>query len=146
MSIQDVLGLGLLSITAIGIVFAYLQLRASRNIAFGEFLLHLDERLDQYRSVHVRLRNGGEWDQNRGGPTTAEERADVIAYMGVFERINILVEKRMIDMHTVKRLYRHRLRTIVRNNAIKNITISLRAGLKKKELLKGRIGSDQTTN
>ena len=47
--------------TTIGLIYAGCQLRASRKIARGGFLLRMDELFREHNEVHVRLRPGGVW-------------------------------------------------------------------------------------
>lgn len=111
-------GLGLLG-TAYGLHQASKQIEQSRRVALGEFLLNLDTQFRQHQTVHTALRPGGKWASGNSGPTNGEEWSKVEAYMGLFERINILVEKEILDAETVKRLYSYRVANIVANPIIR---------------------------
>lgn len=75
-----------------------MQIRQFSKITRGEFLLHLDEMFQQHQQVHLQLRPGGEWADGSAGPKEKEEWSIVERYMGLFERINILVSDGIVDI------------------------------------------------
>ncbi len=107
--------------------YAKEQLLAGQKVAYGDFLLRLDEAFWRHREVHKKLRPGGDWslvspeDEIRekvNGPHFLKDGADIEGYMGLFERVQLLREKDLIDIETVNRLYGYRLFTIVKNDNI----------------------------
>lgn len=106
------------ALAIVGLGFAGLQLRASRKIARGEFLLGLDEMFEMHHKVHRRLRPGGDWSDSGEGPTTADDWIAVERYMGLFERIQMLIEDNTISLKTIDRLYGYRLINIIDNKHI----------------------------
>jgi hypothetical protein len=114
--------------TAAGVLFAAWQLAESRKvakeskrvaeeskrIAQGEFLLRLDELFRHHDVVHRRLRPGGEWGQKGGGPSSNDNEAwaDIESYMGLFERIKVLIDNGIVDLEIVNRLYGYRVSNI----------------------------------
>lgn len=106
-------------LTGVGLIFTGLQVRDARRVAQGEFLLRLDELFRDHHPVHLRLRPGGEWAGSEKGPQSPAEWAEVEAYMGLFERINLLIERKIVDKETVDRLYGYRIRNIVANDVIR---------------------------
>lgn len=94
------------------------QLRQDRSAAFGNFLLNLDQMMQSHQKTHLRLRPGGEWAVTGKGPVTQEDWADVDAYMGLFERIYVLIDKKVLDAETVNRLYGYRVNNIILNQKI----------------------------
>ena len=113
--IATIIGLVLI---AIGLIYTGYQIHGSKTAARGEFLLHLDEMFQQHNETHTRLRPGGLWGDGKTGPASVEEWVAVERYMGLFERINILVEDKIIDIDTVDRLYGYRVINISRNKII----------------------------
>jgi hypothetical protein len=115
-----------LMLTGVGLIFAgwqlrasYKQLQISQRIAGGNFLLQFDEILfQQHNEVHKRLRPGGEWAGSKGGPTSQEDRVAVERYMGMFERIKVLVDDKLLDLDAVERFYGYRIQNIVANPVI----------------------------
>lgn len=61
-----------LFLTGIGLLYAARQLRISRKIARGEFLLHLYEMVQVHNSVHNALTGKGRWANGTSGPATDE--------------------------------------------------------------------------
>ena len=110
--------IGLL-LTVVGLIYAGIQLRESKRIARGDFLLRLDEMFRQHNEVHTRLRPRGTWADGTSGPVTAEDWIMVERYMGLFERIKILVDDRIVDIGTVYRLYGYRVFNITANDKIR---------------------------
>lgn len=110
--------LGLI-MTGVGLVYAGIQLRASKKIARGEFLLHLDELFHQHQDVHTRLRPGGAWSSSGNGPSSVEDWVAVEKYMGLFERIKVLIDDGIVDLATIDRLYGYRVLNIITNDVIK---------------------------
>jgi len=55
-------------ITAGGLFFANRQLRESKKISRGEFILRLDDVFRQHIETHMRLRPGGDWSDRITGP------------------------------------------------------------------------------
>lgn len=119
-------GVGLIG-TTIGLYQARKQMEQSQRIALGEFLLNLDNKFSQHQETHLALRPGGKWAANDAGPTTPSEWADVEIYMGLFERINILIEKEILDKDTVRKLYGYRVRNIVANKTIRDVKLKREA-------------------
>jgi hypothetical protein len=100
------------------IVYAGLQLRGSQKVARGDFLLRLDQLLNEHNEIHTRLRPGGRWAKRGAGPESVEDWVAVERYMGLFERIYVLVKSGIVDLETISRLYGYRVFNIVRNERI----------------------------
>lgn len=105
-------------LTGGGLIFAGWQVRVARRVAEGEFLLKLDEMFRHHQDVHLALRQG-KWSDGVSGPETNKEWAAVDAYMGLFERVYILIKRKIIDKKTVDRLYGYRIEKIVDNDTIR---------------------------
>jgi hypothetical protein len=57
--------------------------------------------------------------RRKKGPTTLDEWADVEKYMGIFERINILINEGILDIDTVDELYGYRIINIAANEVVR---------------------------
>lgn len=108
-----------LLLTGFGLIFTGRQLRESKLIARGDFLLRLDDMLQQHNEVHTCLRPGGIWAESKHGPQSPEEWIAVERYMGLFERIKILIDNGSIDLPIVDRLYGYRVFNITANSVIR---------------------------
>jgi len=91
----------------------------SKKITRGEFLLRLEEFFSQHIETHMRLRPGGEWSDGVTGPKNASEWGPVERYMGLFERIQVLIDDGIIDLATIDKLYGYRVFNIVENDVIR---------------------------
>lgn len=112
-----------LVLTALGLIYTGYQISESKKVARGEFLLHLDEILQQHNDTHIRLRPGGNWANGKSGPKNNKEWVAVERYMGLFERVNILVEDKIIDIDTIYRLYGYRVINISENKNIRKFKL-----------------------
>jgi hypothetical protein len=112
-----VAGVGLV-MTAKGLKYAAGQLEQTKKLARGEFLLRLEELFQDHFETHKRLRRGGEWSGDEG-PSTGEEWSEVEKYMGLFERINVLVKDDIINLDYVDYFYGYRILNIARNPVIR---------------------------
>jgi hypothetical protein len=106
-------------IAAVGLIYVGKQLRESKKIARAEFLLRLEELFQEHTEVHTRLRPGGDWADGSKGPSTSEEWVKVERYMGLFERIQVLIDDRIVDLDAVDRFYGYRVLNIVDNPIIR---------------------------
>ncbi len=118
MSPSDYLtGAGLL-LTGIGLIYGARQMQLARKVARAQFLLQLDQMLLQHQDVHARLSGLG-WPNGKSEPETPEEWIAVDIYMGLFERIQVLIEDSIVDFDTFDRLYGYRVFLIVNNPVIR---------------------------
>jgi len=111
--------------TVIALWYAGRQLRDSKRSAQGDFLFRFDEMLNRYDSIHKQLRPGGGWTS--GKPITLDDWPDVERYMGLFERVKILIDDGFIDIDTFDRLYGYRIDNITNNQQIKTEKLIKRA-------------------
>ena len=110
--IGDLGGLLLALVTAISLFYISRQLNITRKQTKGEFLLALDDQFEKTNPITARLVND---------PTfvpSGSEWGDVFRLMSVFERINIMVEDKILDVGLVNRLHSFRLLSIIANDAI----------------------------
>ena len=98
--------------TTLSLIYISRQVNVTRQQTKGQFLLALDEQLEKFNEITLHLINepsfmpaGVQWGQ-------------VWRLMSVFERINIMVEDRILDVALVDRLYGFRLIAIIGNDAI----------------------------
>jgi hypothetical protein len=115
--IGDVMDTLAVFVAAVAVIVAIYQINESRKGTRAAVLLQFDERLLEYKNVHLALRgNGGEWQKTGIIPT--ENWYMVDGYMGLFERLNILVRDGIVSKDDAKRLYGYRLDNIVHHPEI----------------------------
>jgi hypothetical protein len=107
----------------IGLWYAGRQLHNSRLSSRGSFLLELDSALNRHAETHSRLRPGGDWAGTGRGPESADEWIAVEDYMGLFERMEVLIEGGVLDASLVNRLYGYRIHNIVANPRIRRVKL-----------------------
>ena len=124
-------------ITAIGVIvgfyIAYRQLKNTaqqtslqKKAAQAEFLLDFDKMLDRYDQIHKNLRPGGSWCAKEM-EFSPEQWAEIERYMGLFERISILIDDNFISIDVFNRLYGYRLINIRENPTINREKLKKRA-------------------
>lgn len=87
------------------------------SLALGQFLLQLDEAFHGHREAHLNLRPGGQWYGTTDRPRD-DEMPVAEAYMGLFERIKIMIDLKLLPADVVNRLYGYRVGNIWRNDRI----------------------------
>lgn len=124
---QEILTLAGFLLTFIGLVYTAEQIRRARKITLADFLLKLDDQIRNYDEVHSKLRPGGEWSKSSAGPQSPEDWIPVEKYMGLFERIQVMVESGIVPINTIKKFYGYRVTNIVSNEIIKQNKLENRA-------------------
>ncbi len=115
------------AVAAGSVLYAARQLRTSKRVSAGDFLLRLDDQMAKHSDVHMKLRPGGMWADRKTGPKTTEDWTAVEGYMGLFERIRVLVEAGVLDLNAVNRFYGYRISNIVANPVIRTEKLEKRA-------------------
>ncbi len=121
--------LGIL-IALVGAVFAYKQIKATKEISKGEFMLLLEQIISRYDAVHLRLRPGGDWAKPGAGPKSGEEWDAVDDYMGFFEHCELLIQAGTLDQREFQTLYGYRVHNLLANENI----VSAKLNSQEKEL------------
>jgi hypothetical protein len=117
-------------VAAVGLLYANRQLQESRKVACGDFLLRLDEAFQRHNAVHQFLQPAGKWGENKGGPETPEEWFLVTPYMGLFERVDILLKQGLLTIADVDSFYGYRLLNIVANGVIRKTKLETKGTAK----------------
>lgn len=111
-------GLGFVA-TVAGVVWAAFTLRSTQRTTKGQFLVDLAPPFRDFFDLHVRLRRGGDWwPEGHAGPSDGDW-AELEQYMGLFERMWILIEGKSLDLDVVDRLYAYRVKNIVKNGDVR---------------------------
>jgi hypothetical protein len=110
------------SVAAVALVIAAVQSRMSRAIARGDFLLRLDETKREHDDIHQQLQSGA-W--TTGKPTPAgDERGRLLRYLGLFERIKVLIDSSVVDGATIDKFYGYCLNLILWNEGAHDLARS----------------------
>jgi hypothetical protein len=95
------------------------QLQHSRKIANLDALLRLDEAFQRHAEVHKLLQPNFGWGRNKGGPKSDEEWFMVTSYMGLFERVNFLIDIGIEELAMIDKFHGYRVFNIVSNDIIR---------------------------
>lgn len=88
------------------------QLKRTRLIEQGRFMLELERMSERHDKIHALLRNGGDWHAGADGPETVVEWCEVEDYMGFFEQCELLLKAGTIKPNEFKSLYGYRVENI----------------------------------
>ncbi len=109
MTIGDLASLLVALATTGSLIYVSRQVNVSRRQAKGQFLLALDAQFEKFNDVSMRL-----WTEQDFVPQ-GREWTQIWGLMSVFERINIMVEDKILDVPLVDRLHGFRLMGILPN-------------------------------
>lgn len=107
--------------TIAALIYAGQQLKHSRHVATADLLLRIDELLTQYNDIHEQLIVSQFLSRNPHLPQPANGGESLVStfqknsYMGLLERVNILMETGLLDIETVHHLYEHRVQTLAQD-------------------------------
>ena len=103
----------------IGIIYVAVQVSASRKSTRAQLWLMIDSRLLQYHdTVYKYLRPGGKWSKENTHISDAEW-TEITAYLGLFERMKVFLDDKLLDLTTFKLFYGRRVEALVTNTYIR---------------------------
>lgn len=118
MTLRALLEVAGLAIGVASLAYTAYSVAMGRKTARAQFWLDLRDRFAKHDPVHRKLRPGGEWAEPGSGPKSAEDWADLEAYLGLFEHCEVMLAERLIDLSTFQAIYEYRIRNILANHAI----------------------------
>jgi hypothetical protein len=98
----------------------------TRHHVFGQLLLQLDAAFQQHAPVHIKLRPDGPWGEKQGCPSD-KDWPSVEAYLGLFERVKVMIDLGLLEIDPICRFYGYRVGNIWSNNCIRRIKLEERA-------------------
>ena len=112
MTISDMASIAL-AVAGVGsLLYISRQVKVAHRQTKGQFLLALDAQFEKLNETTALLLNKEDYKP------VGKEWGEIWMLMSVYERINIMVEDRIIDIAIVDRLYGFRLLAIVANDEI----------------------------
>jgi hypothetical protein len=112
MDIDSIASIAYAATGIISLLYISRQVAITRHQAKGQFLLALDEQLEKSSDTTLRLFNEQNFEP------TGKEWGEIWLLMNIYERINIIVEDRILDIDMVERIYGFRVIAIILNDAI----------------------------
>ncbi len=126
--IQDITNIFTTVSVVIGIVIALRNLSGmskdktkEKEMSQGLYLLEFDKMIDRYDDINIKLRPNGEWTKKNS--FEGFEWAQIERYMGLFERIKLLIDDGFIDIDVFDRLYGYRIKNITVQPLIKEVKL-----------------------
>lgn len=113
--IADLASLVASVVTVITLYFIYVQVQDAKKAAQGDVLLRLHEMFMSHNPIHRKLTKSG-WK-----PTEDDglDEVDLYNYLGLFERLKILMDRGMIGIREVEKLYWYRVNNLLLNEYVR---------------------------
>ena len=112
MMVSDVASIVVALATTISLIYIARQVNVTRQQTKGQFLLALDAQFEKTGDILMRMLNDPAFTPD------GVEWTEVWKLMSIFERVNIMVEDKILDVDLVDRLYGFRLLGLIGNDAI----------------------------
>lgn len=96
----------------VSLLYISRQVAIARNQAKGQFLLTLDDRLEKSSEITLRLFNDKNFEP------VGKEWGEIWLLMNTYERMNIMVEDKILDIDMVERVYGFRVVAMIQNDVI----------------------------
>lgn len=109
-------------VAALALIGSWRANKANARAERARFWLDLRTMFASHYEVHKKLRPGGDWRKkgNEDQPARgSDDEADLIAYMGLFEHCEYMLEDKLLDERTFKKIYAYRLDLLLKNNSVK---------------------------
>jgi hypothetical protein len=109
-------------VAALALIGSWRANKANAKAERARFWLDLRTMFASHNEVHKKLRPGGDWrekgkeDQPARG---SDGEAALIAYMGLFEHCEYMLEDKLLDEKTFKKIYAYRLDLLLKNKSVK---------------------------
>jgi hypothetical protein len=103
-----------LPLALLGLWLAWSQVRKAANTAHAELILAIDATLESHLSIREQIRQG--WQPKSPGDRNAVRR-----YVGVFERVGILLKLGEVQLGTVDQLYGDRVAKLLNNDGARAV-------------------------
>jgi hypothetical protein len=104
------------------LVLGMINIRQSKIIEQGKFLIELRKMFPEHDNIHFKFRPEGEWRTGQI-PNDNETWAKIDAYLGLFELCEILIENNSLSEVHFKAQYEYRLRNILANNQVRTLKL-----------------------
>ena len=93
--------------------------RKNGKVQEATFWLELRRMLESYDTLHRELQKDGKWCESNTEPSTPQERARIIPYLGLLEQCKIMLDEGLLSEPIFNKTLRYRVRLILQNGPIK---------------------------
>lgn len=108
-------------ITSIGVILIYIQVRDAKRFSRAEFTNALDTESKSYTAIGRRFWPGGDLYNVENYDLSAGEKADLLEYLGFFEKVYLLYKQAAIKPKTIYVLMGGRFKFIMNSNIVKTL-------------------------
>ena len=96
-------------LSAIGLGLVGYQLRAGRKVAIADLIVRLEADWTDHQSLtYQNLLPNGSWSTTGNGPTGNTDQVAIESYLLFFETLAILIERGLIPLRLVDRIFAYR--------------------------------------
>jgi hypothetical protein len=88
----------------IAITFVTIQLRSSNRIAKAQLINELERDIALHAETYTLLTHGGRWS-DAAAQLTDEDKVAILKYVSFFERVNAIIDTRVLDLQTVDYIF-----------------------------------------
>jgi hypothetical protein len=104
------------AVTALGLLFVVLQIRAAGRVARADFVLRLEEGFTEpLLATYHKLLPGGPWSPDRAGPSSPAEISELENYLAYFATLQVLRTQGLLTLETIDRIFAYRFFIAVNN-------------------------------
>jgi hypothetical protein len=107
-----------LPIGIVSLLIGLFNIKQSRKIEQGKFLIELRNMFPSHNEIHHKLRPNGEWSIGEIDDDNVVW-AKIDSYLGLFELCEILIQKKVLSEKDFKSQYKYRLDNIWSNRQIR---------------------------
>lgn len=106
-------------ITTIGVIFIFIQVRDTKRYNLAEFTSALDSESKNYTKIARRFWPEGDLFNIKKYELSSDETADILEYLGFFEKVYLLYEMTAIKRKTIYKLFGGRFKFIMKNELVR---------------------------
>jgi hypothetical protein len=88
----------------VAITFVTIQLRSSNRIAKAQLINELERDIALHAATYTLLTRGGKWHDGTA-KLTEEDKVAILKYVSFFERVNAIIDTRVLDLQTIDYIF-----------------------------------------
>jgi hypothetical protein len=88
----------------LAITFVTIQLRSSNRIAKAQLINELERDIAHHAETYTFLTRGGKW-YDGSAQLSEEDKVSILKYVSFFERVNAIIDTRVLDLQAIDRIF-----------------------------------------